>query len=64
MLIFLQVLLTNNAQTEVETGTLEINIDQNTTVCNGVASVNIMATVTGASIYWKHDTHSPLMDQL
>ena len=54
--VFLQVLLKRGAQTEAESGTWEIDIDQNTVICDGVESVNIMATVTGASIYCIYDT--------
>uniref|UniRef100_A0A1V1FIQ9 Putative LPSBP2 isoform A n=1 Tax=Reticulitermes speratus TaxID=60591 RepID=A0A1V1FIQ9_9NEOP len=41
-----QVMLKHGAQTEADSGAWQIDVDQNTVICDGVESVNIVATVT------------------
>jgi hypothetical protein len=51
-------MLKHGAQTEADSGAWQIDVDENTVICDGVESVNIVATVTGASICWKYDALS------
>jgi hypothetical protein len=40
----------NGSPNEAETGAWEVHMDHSAVICNGVESVNIVATVTGTAL--------------
>jgi hypothetical protein len=40
----------NGSPHEVENGAYEVDVDHSTAICDGVESVNIVATVTGTAL--------------